>query len=90
MGFLSTGIDFDKSAVEHGVNFLNINLLEGHISDIKEKFDLITEWMVLEHIHSPFEHIKDIYSSLLNGGVLQVQFQILMVFGLILERSTGT
>src|SRR3989344_2473675 len=63
MGYNAHGIDFEKEAIDYGVNFGIKNLTLGSGNRIEypeESFDLITAFDVLEHIENEKPIIKEL------------------------------
>src|SRR3989344_9125867 len=63
MGYNAYGIDFEKEAVDYGINFGIKNLTLGSGNRIEypeESFDLITAFDVLEHIENEKPIIKEL------------------------------
>ena len=65
----SLGLDFNETALtsarQKGLNVRNEN-----IQNLKDSFDMIVMFEVLEHLESPFDIMKAIESKLNPGGVL--------------------
>lgn len=66
---MAKGIDLDSESVTYGVNKLGLNLEIGSIYDVKDKFNVATQWMVLEHTLRPDEQVQAIYNCLNDKGV---------------------
>ncbi len=73
-GFESTGYDPQpkarKAAEEKGLNI--IKNLSDLVVNKTEKYDLITLWHVLEHMHDPPSFLDDFYTKLSYHGLLVV------------------
>jgi len=67
----STGIDLSKECVdfgrEHNLDMIRGNYLE---TSFEKKFDLITMWASIEHLHHPEKFLEKIYLDLKNDGML--------------------
>lgn len=74
LGWVVEGLEFSQSAVNSArENGLNVH--QGSVLDFDgepEKFDLITAWMVIEHIHEPITALEKIYSWLKPSGKLAI------------------
>jgi len=66
----SAGVELDE--VVHSQNDLPFDFFK-HIDDVPGKFDIITCFHVIEHLHDPIEHLAKIYAKLENGGVSVVE-----------------
>ncbi|MDC1046748.1 methyltransferase domain-containing protein [Candidatus Pseudothioglobus singularis] len=62
--YLSSKLGFTSEGIEPNVGYSNfarkeygINIQTGHLSDIHQKFDLITMFHALEHIPNPIKNI---------------------------------
>lgn len=74
LGWQVEGIEFSQSAVDNARR-KGLNVHHGSMLDFEcgpEKFDLITAWMVLEHIHDPINALEKIYSWLKPTGTLTI------------------
>lgn len=71
-GWKVTGIDVSKTAIEIGSENVPFDLkcvtLEDYLLENKVAFDVITSFEVLEHLESPLDFTKSIYSILNTGG----------------------
>ena len=76
------GIDINKFNVElfqeMGFSCFHLNLMDNLdiASELKNKFDLICCYHVLEHITNPDDAIENIYNSLNTGGIFHVEIPI--------------
>lgn len=81
--FIKNGVEINPEAVrickERGLEIYNQNLLDIDLFD--KKFDVITMWHVLEHIHNPIETLVKIRSMLSNRGVLIFEIPNIDSFG---------
>ncbi|MBN2038417.1 MAG: class I SAM-dependent methyltransferase [Spirochaetes bacterium] len=72
-GWESKGIDISRDCVQFAVdNRLNVefgNYLEFNFS---QKFDLITLWATIEHLHHPELVLEKAYADLKKGGMLYI------------------
>ncbi len=74
-GWNVTGIDASSSAVHAVRRQLGLRALEGslpHPQLVRERFDLITMWQSLEHVHQPLDVLAEAYRLLLPRGRLVV------------------
>ena len=71
-GWTSEGIEIAEGPVRFAKEILKLNITRADFLEwdleIKEKFDLITLWASIEHLHKPKETLKKIYSHLKPGG----------------------
>ena len=68
-GYIAEGIDLNSESVTYGVKKLGLNLWIGSANNVKDKFDVVTQWMVLEHTLRPDEQVQAIYNCLNDKGV---------------------
>jgi|SaaInlV_110m_DNA_1040235.scaffolds.fasta_scaffold10198_2 2-polyprenyl-3-methyl-5-hydroxy-6-metoxy-1,4-benzoquinol methylase len=68
-GYISSGIDLDPESVSYGSKKIGLNLSVKNIYDVKDRFDIITSWMLLEHVLRPNDFIQAIYDKLNDGGI---------------------
>ena len=68
-GYLSKGVDLDTESVSYGVTKLGLPLKVGTIYDVKSKFDIITQWMSLEHVLDPNNQVSEVYNCLNDNGI---------------------
>lgn len=76
-GYKATGIDIDKEAISFGNKFLGVNIINSNINSFdsleslyNNKFDLVTFWMVLEHLRKPFNTVNSVTKLIKEGGYL--------------------
>ena len=67
--YSAKGIDLDSESITYGKDKLGLDLEIGTVYDIKDKFDLVTQWMVLEHTLNPGDQVKAIRDCLNNNGI---------------------
>lgn len=71
-GWTSEGIEIAEGPVRYAKDILKLNITKADFLnwdlEIKEKFDLITLWASIEHLHKPKETLQKIYSHLKPGG----------------------
>lgn len=69
----SSGIDYDGVAVSYGKNALDLKLMVSSLEEFEkntnQKFSLITEWQVLEHVEDINSHLHSILNLLVSKGV---------------------
>ena len=68
-GYSAKGIDLDSESITYGKDKLGLDLEIGTVYDIKDRFDLVTQWMVLEHTLEPGDQVKAIRDCLNNYGI---------------------
>ena len=68
-GYSAKGIDLDSESITYGKDKLGLDLEIGTDYDIKDRFDLVTQWMVLEHTLEPGDQVKAIRDCLNNYGI---------------------
>lgn len=73
-GWKADGLEINESARKYALEKNNIILGDGLLSGkyADKVFDTITLWHVLEHIHEPGNHLKEINRILKPGGILIV------------------
>jgi SAM-dependent methyltransferase len=74
-GWQVTGVDASPVAVQHVRAELGLPALAGSLPhpDLEEaRFDLITMWHSLEHVHAPLEVLREAHRLLAPGGRLAV------------------
>jgi 2-polyprenyl-3-methyl-5-hydroxy-6-metoxy-1,4-benzoquinol methylase len=64
------GVELSEDLAKIGRNNFNLKIKTGKIEDIKEKFDLITFFDVIEHIENPDKDLNKAYSLLNDNGYL--------------------
>lgn len=73
--FYKNGVEINTEAAKvcekNGIKAYNQNLTDINFGD--KKFDAITMWHVLEHIHNPVEIFKNIHRILYDDGILIFQ-----------------
>ncbi len=69
----SHGIDISKECTDFGKNF-NLNIINGSYLDTEydEKFNLISLWATIEHLHRPDMILKKIHKDLKKDGHLYI------------------
>jgi 2-polyprenyl-3-methyl-5-hydroxy-6-metoxy-1,4-benzoquinol methylase len=71
-GWAATGIEIAQGPVEFARNVLSLDVIQSDFlqwdTESKTKFDLITLWASLEHLHQPKETLQKIYKHLKPGG----------------------
>jgi len=69
-GWKVSGVEPNESARNYAIQTYNLNVMEE--KDIQaladEKFDVVTMWHVLEHVHDINERVSQIYRILKNDG----------------------
>lgn len=68
LGYDVTGVDPSKWAIEYAKTHYNLRAFQGSACNVKEKFDIVTSWDVLEHVSSPNDFLQDIRTRLNDGG----------------------
>ena len=73
-GFDPTGIEIEKKASNYAKKNLKINVINGDFLKlkIKEKFDIITLWYVLEHFEEPFKFFDKIDKIINKAGLVAI------------------
>jgi 2-polyprenyl-3-methyl-5-hydroxy-6-metoxy-1,4-benzoquinol methylase len=68
------GIDVSKSCTDFAQNSLRLKVQNGNYLEttFTKKFNLITLWATIEHLHYPVQTIKKIYSDLAPGGYIYI------------------
>ncbi|MBN2402453.1 MAG: class I SAM-dependent methyltransferase [Spirochaetes bacterium] len=87
-GWHSYGIDISKDCVDFA-NRLGLNVRQGDYMKINfsKKFDLITLWSTIEHLHRPDLILKKAYKDLKKDGILYIStcradgFNFMKLFG---------
>ena len=74
LGWESTGVDISEDCVDFAQNELNLDVTKADYLSInyQKKFQLITLWATLEHLHYPDKVIEKIYHDLDRGGFLYI------------------
>ncbi|MBP9888892.1 MAG: class I SAM-dependent methyltransferase [Leptospiraceae bacterium] len=71
-GWNSEGVEIAEGPVRFAKEVLQLNITKADFlewdREIKEKFELITLWASIEHLHKPKETLEKIYSHLKPGG----------------------
>jgi 2-polyprenyl-3-methyl-5-hydroxy-6-metoxy-1,4-benzoquinol methylase len=71
-GWKAEGIEIAKGPVEFGRNTLGVSIHEADFlswdTDVKNKYELITLWASIEHLHKPKETLQKIFTHLKPGG----------------------
>ena len=73
LGFISEGIEPNVGYSNFAREEYGINIQTGHLSDVCQKFDLITMFHALEHIPNPIKTFKLLYELLNNEGNLFIE-----------------
>ena len=73
LGFISQGIEPNIGYSNYARKEYGINIQTGHLSDVCQKFDLITMFHALEHIPNPIQTFKLLYELLNNEGSLFIE-----------------
>lgn len=69
-GWLTQGVEPDEKAREKGINNYSLNVAdEEWLTSTHDKFDVITLWHVLEHVHDLEKRVQTIHSLLYNDGL---------------------
>lgn len=68
-GYTAKGIDLGSESIAYGKDKLGLDLEIGTVYDIKDRFDLVTQWMVLEHTLEPDDQVKAIRDCLDEYGI---------------------
>lgn len=93
-GYVFDGVEISKERLsvckerlgEHFKNIKSINLLSEDVpEDIKNKYDLITMFHLLEHISKPYEFLRKVSQLLKKGGLLVIE--VPNVANLMMEAS---
>jgi len=73
-GWDAQGIDISRPCTDFAKTKLGLNVLNGNYLEIKylEKFDLITLWATIEHLHHPELTFRKAFHDLAPGGMLIV------------------
>lgn len=71
-GWQSSGIDIASDCIKYGQESLGLDLIDGSYLKYNpaKKYDLITLWATIEHLHNPSEFLKKINSDLADDGIL--------------------
>ena len=73
LGWNAHGIDLSQNCIDagksHGLDLLCADYL---LTEYDRKFNLITMWAVIEHLHHPEKFLKKIYSDLEDNGILYI------------------
>jgi 2-polyprenyl-3-methyl-5-hydroxy-6-metoxy-1,4-benzoquinol methylase len=70
-GWTVTGLDISAQAVHRSRSKLGLSVLLGslpHPELTSERFELITMWQSLEHVHNPADVLRHAYDLLVPGG----------------------
>jgi len=73
-GWDAQGIDISRPCTDFAKKKLGLNVLNGNYLETKylEKFDLITLWATIEHLHHPELTLRKAFHDLAPGGMLIV------------------
>jgi 2-polyprenyl-3-methyl-5-hydroxy-6-metoxy-1,4-benzoquinol methylase len=75
LGWRVTGVDCSVSAVQRARRDMGLEALTGtlpHAALAHDRFDVITMWQSLEHVHQPLAVLREAHRLLLPGGRLLV------------------
>ncbi|MCX8124907.1 MAG: class I SAM-dependent methyltransferase [Spirochaetes bacterium] len=73
-GWHAEGIDIAEDCIEFARNSLHVNAYCGDFLsyEFNKKYDCITMWATIEHLHYPDKFIEKIFSLLHNNGMLYI------------------
>lgn len=66
------GVEIAKDPARYGQEILGLNIYQGTLENAglaDDFFDIVTGWMVLEHLHDPLAAIKEIRRIIKPGGI---------------------
>jgi 2-polyprenyl-3-methyl-5-hydroxy-6-metoxy-1,4-benzoquinol methylase len=73
LGWNAHGIDLSSNCIDAGkLRGLNLLCADYLTTEYDIKFDLITMWVTIEHLHRPENFLKKVYSDLNDDGVLYI------------------
>jgi 2-polyprenyl-3-methyl-5-hydroxy-6-metoxy-1,4-benzoquinol methylase len=74
-GWRGTGIEPNKSMVEYGQNYTEVNIINSTIEtgELDEQFDLVIMLQVVAHLFNLDASINKIYNNLKPGGYVLIE-----------------
>ena len=86
--YVSSQLGFDSTGIEPNIGYSNyakdqyqVNVKTGQLTDIDDKFDVITMFHVMEHIPNPVKTFKKLYDLLNENGVLFIEVPNIETYG---------
>ncbi len=89
-GFDAVGIDIDNEALEYSNNILNVKCLNmdiNYLSQIDTKYDIITLWMILEHLKNPKKILDSSFDLLNQDGIVAGAVPNIKGIGSLIQRK---
>lgn len=75
-GYGTQGVELSGYAAGYAKDKLGLSVFHGELADApfeKESFDIITLWHILEHVHDPWQFLRQVYRLLKPNGLLAVE-----------------
>ncbi len=69
----ATGLDIDSDTFNYAKNVLNVNVIQHNLEELdllEDRYDIISFWMVLEHLRKPKKILENAASILNKKGVI--------------------
>ena len=86
--YVSSQLGFDSTGIEPNIGYSNyakdqyqVNVKTAQLTDIDDKFDVITMFHVMEHIPNPVKTFKKLYDLLNENGVLFIEVPNIETYG---------
>ena len=71
-GLLADGLEISTAEVDYARATFGIELLRGDLSTVRDRYDLVTSFNVLEHVKEPVSLLQSMSERLARGGLLVV------------------
>ena len=66
----ATGLEISAAQADYALQMFGVELLRGELSQVKDKFEVITSFNVLEHVKEPAALLREMGRHLAPGGLL--------------------
>jgi SAM-dependent methyltransferase len=71
-GIAADGLEISRAEADYARDTFGVQLLRGNLSDLREQYDVITSFNVLEHVKQPTDLLNQMTERLATGGLLVV------------------